>query len=82
MYMIVEGMPGTVSSVLECHDVAGSENVKRQILCLYRRNAQECRWTEPVLNVFDTTPSISSSRNKVFRPGSVESTVLMKAYSD
>ena len=69
--------------ILEGHYVAGSENVKRQIPCLYRgdmhRNADG---PNQVLKVFDTIPSRSSSRNKVFRPGSVENAVSMKAYSD
>ena len=72
-YMVVGGMPGAVSAYIENHDLSASENVKRQIIQLYRNDMHKNEHAPLMtLRLFDTIPSRLSKRSKVFRPGSVK----------
>ena len=80
-YMVVGGMPGAVSAYLRDHDVSASEDVKRQIIQLYRNDMRKNEHAPlQTLRLFDTVPSRLSKRSKVFRPGSVEKGTITDDY--
>ena len=83
LFMITGGMPGSVSAFLEGRQITDSENVKRQILRLYREDMHKNRKDSLSLSrIFDTIPGRLSARNKVFRPGFVRKDTLTEDYAE
>lgn len=83
LFMITGGMPGPVSAFLADHQITDSEDVKRQILRLYREDMHKNRKDPLSLSrIFDTIPGRLSARSKAFRPGSVGKGTLNKDYAE
>ena len=74
-YMIVGGMPQTVSKYVETREITSAETVKRQILDLYKSDATKIKNKNValrVVNLIDGIPSLLSSSRKVFMPGKIK----------
>ncbi len=74
-YMIVGGMPQSVSKYFQSKDLMAAEQVKRQILDLYRNDALKIRNKNTAMRVtklINGLPSLLSSSRKIFMPGKIQ----------
>ncbi|MBR7152297.1 MAG: ATP-binding protein [Candidatus Methanomethylophilaceae archaeon] len=81
-YMIIGGMPQVVSTYLEHHDLMETEQMKRDILDLYRDDIHKIPGVsmERALNLFNSIPAILSSPHKVLSPTKVEKGTRRREY--
>lgn len=72
-YMLVGGMPRAVQRYVDTHDLQAVDEIKRDILSLYRKDiARYARGYEAhVVSLFDALPSLLSAHEKRFKPGAV-----------
>jgi len=83
-YMIVGGMPQAVETYISTHDFEQVDEVKRDILSLYRNDirkyadAQETK----VVSIFDCIPGQLQRHERKFRLSSLRSNARMRDYAD
>lgn len=70
-YMMVGGMPQSVSAFIETKDFAQCEKAKKTIIDLYRRDMSKIPVNNGIhsLSLFNKLPSLLSRHSKSFRPG-------------
>ncbi len=83
-YMLIGGMPQSVSAFLESRDFSRSEKSKRLILDLYRQDILKIPdgYATKSLQLFNRIPSMLSGHSKVFRPGSVDGGTRSRDFED
>ncbi len=83
-YMIVGGMPQVVLAYLADKDFGEADQVKRQILTLYRADITKfaSRYESRVNAIFDGIPSQLSRHEKKFRIASLEKKLRFRDYED
>ena len=81
-YMIIGGMPQVVSTYLEHHDLMEAEQMKRDILDLYRDDIHKIPGVsmKRALNLFNSIPAILSSPHKVLSPTKIEKGTRRREY--
>ena len=81
-YMIIGGMPQVVSTYLEHHDLMEAEQMKRDILDLYRDDIHKIPGVsmKRALNLFNSIPAILSSPHKVLSPTKIEKGTRKREY--
>lgn len=72
-YMMVGGMPQSVSAFIETKDFAQCEKAKMSIIDLYRHEMSDIPRNNGIhsLRIFDKIPALLSRDSKVFRPGMI-----------
>ena len=77
-------MPRAVQRYVDSHDLQAVDEIKRDILSLYRKDiARYARGYESrVVGLFDAIPSLLSTHEKRFRPGSVQNGARTDDYAN
>ena len=83
-YMIVGGMPQAVAKYVETRDFDKVDEVKRDILALYRNDIQKYadKQENKVTAIFDEIPGQLQKHEKKFRLSALQSDARMRDYSD
>ena len=83
-YMLVGGMPQAVSTYVETKDFRVTDDLKRDILQLYRSDIGRFaeQYQTKVREVFETIPSQLSKREKKFNITSINRNARSRRYSD
>lgn len=83
-YMLVGGMPQAVSTYVETKDFRVTDDLKRDILQLYRSDIGRFaeQYQTKVREVFETIPSQLSKREKKFNITSINRNAKSRRYSD
>lgn len=84
LYMLVGGMPQAVQSYLERKDMRDVDDVKRNILSLYRNDISKYagRSAPSVTRVFDNIPGLLQQHEKRFRPSRVRKGARMRDFAE
>jgi predicted AAA+ superfamily ATPase len=83
-YLIVGGMPQAVVKFIETHDFEKVDEVKRDILALYRNDIKKYADNQEmkVAAIFDEIPGQLQKHEKKFRLSSLQSEARMRDYSE
>jgi hypothetical protein len=83
-YMIVGGMPQAVKKYVDTRDFERVDEVKRDILSLYRNDINKYADNQEtkVLSIFDEIPGQLQKHEKKFRLSSLQESARMREYSD
>ena len=83
LYMILGGMPQVIDRYLNEKSLKNIERTKRSIIDLYRNDMMKLPQTvsSRALSVFDSIPSILSSKKKILMPSKVKKNTRMRDYS-
>ncbi len=81
-YLIIGGMPQTVIKYVETKDFNKADQIKRQILRLYRNDIQKyaSTYAPKVTKIFDTIPSQLQKHEKKFRLSALNEEARMRDY--
>lgn len=82
-YMMVGGMPQSVSAFIESRDFAQCERAKKTIIDLYRHDMAKIPINNGIhsLSLFNRLPSLLSRHSKAFRPGVISKGSRTEDYS-
>lgn len=83
-YLIVGGMPQAVAEYLETHDFERVDQVKRDILALYRADISKYAngYEKKVVGIFDEIPSQLQKHEKKFKLSSICKEARFRDYED
>ncbi len=83
-YMLVGGMPQAVNKFIESKDLAAVDEVKRNILTLYRNDVAKYAGNNQykVLSIFDEIPGQLSKREKKYRLSAISKEARVREYED
>lgn len=83
-YLVVGGMPQAVNTYVESRDFNKVDDVKRQILKLYRNDIRKYadNYETKVTAIFDEIPAQLSKHEKKFRLASLDEDARMRGYED
>jgi len=84
LYMLIGGMPQAIMAYLDKKDFKKVDEVKRDILTLYRNDIAKFAGKNQykVLSIFDEIPSQLSKREKKFNLSSVSKTARLRTYEE
>lgn len=83
-YLVIGGMPQAVNAYIESRDFNKVDDVKRQILKLYRNDIRKYadNHETKVTAIFDEIPAQLSKHEKKFRLASLDDDARMRGYED
>ena len=83
-YLVVGGMPQSVSEFLRTNDLMAVDRVKRQIIKLYREDIRKHagKYALKTMMVWDGVPGMLSKHEKKFRLSSLGKSARMREYED
>lgn len=83
-YLVIGGMPQAVNTYVETRDFNKVDDVKRQILKLYRNDIRKYadNYETKVTAIFDEIPAQLSKHEKKFRLASLNDEARMRGYED
>ena len=83
-YMIVGGMPQSVSAFVKTNDLSAADHAKRKILRLYRSDIEKHagRYALKTMQVFDAIPSQLAKHEKKFALAALGKSARMREYED
>ena len=83
-YMLVGGMPASISAFVQKNNYAASENAKKDIISLYENDSEKLVKGRNVRGrrLFNSIPISLSNRNKIFKVANLESGGKYRDYSD
>ena len=85
-YMLVGGMPQSVVQFVETRDFSASDDAKREILALYRKDISKAKASNvaKILHIFDSLPNQLSrpTGSKTYRLSELDRAARMREYED
>ena len=83
-YMLVGGMPQAVLEYAEYKDFAMADEIKKQILTLYRNDISKYSggYKNKVTAIFDTLPGQLSKKEKKYKLASIDKNARLRSYED
>jgi len=83
-YMLVGGMPQAVKEYATTRDFEAVDNIKRNILALYRRDIAKyaCAYKGKVIAIYDNLPGQLSKKEKKYKLSSIDKSARFRAYED
>ena len=85
-YMLVGGMPQSVAQFVDTRDFSVSDEVRRDILSLYRKDIAKAKSSNvaKILDIFDSLPSQLSrpTGSKTYRLSELDKAARMREYED
>lgn len=83
LYLIVGGMPQAVAEYVETHDFKAVDEVKRDILALYRNDIHKYADNQEtkVVSIFDELPGQLQRHERKFQLSDLSPTARMRAYA-
>ena len=85
-YMLVGGMPQSVAQFVGTRDFSASDEVRRSILALYRKDIAKAKASDvtKILNIFDSLPSQLSrpTGSKTYRLSELDKAARMREYEN
>lgn len=83
-YILVGGMPQAVNEYLESKDFSRVDDIKRDILTLYRNDISKFArgYENKVISIFDEIPSQLSKKEKKYRLSSISKEARYREYED